>query len=68
MFEEIPKRIRYLLVTILVITISLDFAYSIINLHTGEGITEVREAFEGYLKYINKTEFSSINKINKLIL
>ena len=66
--EIIPKRIRYLLVTILVITISLDFAYSIINLHTGEGITEVREAFEGYLKYINKTEFSSINKINKLIL
>ena len=66
--EIIPKRIRYLLVTILVGTISLDFAYSIINLHTGEGITEVREAFEGYLKYINKTEFSSINKINKLIL
>ena len=66
--EIIPKRIRYLLVTILVITISLDFAYSIINLHTGEGITEVREAFEGYLKYINKTDFSSINKINKLIL
>ena len=66
--EIIPKRIRYLLVTILVITISLDFAYSIINLHTGEGITEVREAFEGYLKYINKTEFSSVNKINKLIL
>ena len=66
--EIIPKRIRYLLVTILVGTISLDFAYSIINLHTGEGITEVREAFEGYLKYINKTEFGSINKINKLIL
>lgn len=66
--EIIPKKIRYLLVTILVATISLDFAYSIINLHTGEGITEVREAFEGYLKYINKTEFSSINKINKLIL
>lgn len=66
--EIIPKKIRYLLVTILVITISLDFAYSIINLHTGEGITEVREAFERYLKYINKTEFSSINKINKLIL
>ena len=66
--EIIPKKIRYLLVTILVMTISLDFAYSIINLHTGEGITEVREAFEGYLKYINKTEFSSINKINKLIL
>ena len=66
--EIIPKRIRYLLVTILVIIISLDFTYSIINLHTGEGITEVREAFEGYLKYINKTEFSSINKINKLIL
>ena len=66
--EIIPKRIRYLLVTILVATISLDFAYSIINLHTGEGITEVREAFEGYLKYINKTEFGSINKINKLIL
>ena len=56
--EIIPKKIRYLLVTILVITISLDFAYSIINLHTGEGITEVREAFEGYLKDINKTEFS----------
>ena len=66
--EIIPKKIRYLLLTILVITISLDFAYSIINLHTGEGITEVREAFEGYLKYINKTEFSSVNKINKLIL
>ena len=66
--EVIPKRFRYVLVTILVITISLDFAYSIINLHTGEGITEVREAFEGYLKYINKTEFSPINKINKLIL
>lgn len=66
--EIIPKRFRYVLVTILVITISLDFAYSIINLHTGEGITEVREAFEGYLKYINKTEFSSVNKINKLIL
>ena len=66
--EIIPKRFRYVLVTILVITISLDFAYSIINLHTGEGITEVREAFEGYLKYINKTEFSPINKINKLIL
>lgn len=66
--EIIPKRLRYLLVTILVITISLDFAYSIINLHTGEGITEVREAFEGYSKYINKTEFSPINKINKLIL
>ena len=66
--EIIPKKIRYLLVTILVITISLDFAYSIINLHTGEGITEVREAFEGYSKYINKTEFSPINKINKLIL
>ena len=66
--EIIPKRFRYLLVTILVVTISLDFAYSIINLHTGEGITEVREAFEGYLKYINKTEFGSINKINKLIL
>ena len=66
--EIIPKKIRYLLLTILVMTISLDFAYSIINLHTGEGITEVREAFEGYLKYINKTEFSSINKINKLIL
>lgn len=66
--EIIPKKIRYLLVTILVATISLDFAYSIINLHTGEGITEVREAFEGYLKYINKAEFSSINKINKLRL
>ena len=66
--EIIPKKIRYLLVTILVITISLDFAYSIINLHTGEGITEVREAFEGYFKYINKAEFSSINKINKLRL
>ena len=66
--EIIPKKIRYLLVTILVMTISLDFAYSIINLHTGEGITEVREAFEGYLKYINKAEFSSINKINKLRL
>lgn len=66
--EIIPKKIRYLLVMILVATISLDFAYSIINLHTGEGITEVREAFEGYLKYINKAEFSSINKINKLRL
>ena len=66
--EIIPKRIRYLLVTILVMTISLDFAYSIINLHTGEGITEVREAFEGYLKYINKVEFRSINKMNKLSL
>lgn len=59
--EKIPKKIRYFLICMLITIMSLDFGYSIINLHTGEGITEVKQAYKNYLKY-----FSS--KIDKLIL
>ena len=59
--EKIPKKIRYFLICMLITIMSLDFSYSIINLHTGEGITEVKQAYKKYLKYFG-------SKIDKLIL
>ena len=59
--EKIPKKIRYFLICMLITIMSLDFGYSIINLHTGEGITEVKQAYKSYLKYFG-------SKIDKLIL
>ena len=59
--EKIPKKIRYFLICMLITIMSLDFSYSIINLHTGEGITEVKHAYKKYLKYFG-------SKIDKLIL
>ena len=59
--EKIPKKIRYFLICMLITIMILDFSYSIINLHTGEGITEVKQAYKKYLKYFG-------SKIDKLIL
>lgn len=59
--EKIPKKIRYSLICMLITIMILDFSYSIINLHTGEGITEVKQAYKKYLKYFG-------SKIDKLIL
>ena len=59
--EKIPKKIRYFLICMLITIMSLDLGYSIINLHTGEGITEVKQAYKSYLKYFG-------SKIDKLIL
>ena len=59
--EKIPKKIRYFLICMLITIMILDFSYSVINLHTGEGITEVKQAYKKYLKYFG-------SKIDKLIL
>ena len=59
--EKIPKKVRYFLICMLITIMILDFSYSIINLHTGEGITEVKQAYKKYLKYFG-------SKIDKLIL
>ena len=49
--EVIPNKIRYFLAVVLIIIMGMDFTYSIINLHTGDGITEVKQAYDVYLKY-----------------